>query len=75
MNRSNVRAFGKALEKKKNWKSGLLVGGKTAQLAGSGVALVSPLFGPLAPEVALAGGAIGGIGKLSEKIGKSSLLK
>ena len=73
--RQDVRHLGETLQKKKNWRKGMILGGQTAELAGNGLVLASPMFGALAPEVALAGGTIGGVGRLTEKLARSNLLK
>ena len=73
--RQDIRHLGAALSKKKTWKKGLIVGGQVAELAGNGLVLASPLLGPLAPEALAVGGSISGVGKLTEKFGKSQFLK
>ena len=73
--RQDIRHLGEAIQKKKTWKKGLIVGGQYAELLGNSLALVSPTLGPLAPEALAVGGSISGVGKLAEKLGKSRLLK
>ena len=73
--RQDIRHLGEALQKKKTWRKGMIIGGQVAELVGGGIALASPLLGPLAPEALAVGGSISGVGKLAEKLGKSRLLK
>ena len=72
MNRADVRHLGEAIQKKKTWRKGMLLGGQTAELVGNGLVLASPLLGP---EAAVIGGGLSGVGRLSEKFARSNLLK
>ena len=70
--RQDIRHLGETLQKKKTWRKGMIIGGQAAELVGGGIVLASPLLGPGALAV---GGSISGVGKLTEKFGKSQLLK
>ena len=70
--RQDIRHLGEVLQKKKTWRKGMLLGGQTAEMIGGGLVLASPLLGP---EAAVIGGGISGVGKLSEKLARSNLLK
>lgn len=71
--RKQLRRFGKAIRKKKNIRRGLRIGGEVGQLAGQGLVLGGTATGQ--PEVVAAGGTLAGVGALSNKLAKSSLLR
>ena len=70
--RQDIRHLGEAIQKKKTWRKGMIIGGQAVELAGNAIVLASPLLGP---EALAVGGSISGVGKLAEKLGKSRLLK